>query len=320
MLGRTPSPKTALLVPALLAASVALSTPATAKDESSERARAAELYDRAVALHDQAKYAEAARAFLEADRLSASSDALSNAIAAARRAHDHLLVAQASQRAIDREASDPKLAADARAALAEAAQHLARLEVHCQPTPCTLSIEQARVGTGLHYLLPGTHAVAAEFAGAVGPARQKVTLTAGALYTITLEAPAKSAAKEQTPAPAKPPAVARPPRTGDRRPLPPWAFYAGAGATVVVAGLTVWSGIDALDDVDRFETTRRQGDRDTALSSMRRSDALLGGTVVLAALTAGAGIWLTDFGIQEEPRLSLASDGSTALLSLSGRM
>src|SRR5260221_10264114 len=66
--------------------------PATAAQQPAEpdsnRKRAAELYDQAVALYEKAKYAEAARAFYAADELAPSSDALASAIAAARLAND----------------------------------------------------------------------------------------------------------------------------------------------------------------------------------------------------------------------------------------
>src|SRR5258706_9005346 len=131
---------------------------AAAKTEAAgdwSRKHAAELYDRAVALYDTAKYAEAARAFYDADALAPSSDALGSAIAAARLANDHLLVAQAAQRAIAREGSDAKLAGDARAALAEAELHLARVDLACKPTPCDLSVEGAAATAGRPDFLPG---------------------------------------------------------------------------------------------------------------------------------------------------------------------
>src|SRR5688500_7480301 len=174
---------------ALVCWSVLLSAPvlANARDESAERRRAAELYDRGVALYESARYAEAARAFYEADELSPSSDALSSAIAAARLAHDHLLVARAAQRAVARESSDAKLAADARAALSEAEAHLARLDLACSPAPCTLSIDSNEAAPGRHYLLPGTRVLSAQFGP--GQVEERAALAAGSLYTITLRAP-----------------------------------------------------------------------------------------------------------------------------------
>jgi hypothetical protein len=63
---------------ALVCCSVLLSASALAHagDEHTARRRAAELYDRAVALHEGAKYAEAPRAFYEADDVSPGPDAL----------------------------------------------------------------------------------------------------------------------------------------------------------------------------------------------------------------------------------------------------
>lgn len=320
---------------AILAAGGALAPRAAAGDPaaiqaqsatSPSRARAAKLYDRALALYEQAKYAEAARAFLEADELAPSSDALASAIAAARIGHDHLLVAQAAERAIARESSDAKLAGDARAALAEAEVHLARLDLACHPTPCSVSIESKAVQAGRHYLLPGTHLLGAAFAGGKR-IEQRAALAAGSLHTITLTEIAANAAgtsaEVTAAAPGRPSAErsASPPGNdrGRTKPLPAWTFYAGVAGSVLLGGLTIWSGLDALDDVDRFESTRRGPDRSVALSSIQRTDILLGGTVVLTGITVYAGLRWTDFGSSQQA-LGIAPARGGALVSWSGQL
>jgi hypothetical protein len=274
--------------------------------ESSKR-RAAELYDRAVSLYEQAKYAEAARAFFDADALLPSSDALSSAIAAARLAHDDLLVAQAAQRAATRDGVDPKLAGDARAALSEAETHLARLDLSCDPAPCTLGIEGKPVESGRSYLLPGTHLLTARFGSSSEQVEQRASLAAGALYTIVL-VPKPAAERQAAPVGPAESAVSASPlklatptgqphdRGGPNKPLRPWVFYAGVGGTVLLAGVTTWSGLSALSDVDHYKQTRRAADRDDALGSIHGTDWLLAGTVVLAGATAFVGWRLVDFG------------------------
>lgn len=303
---------------ALVCWSVLLSVPALAHagDESAGRRRAAELYDRAVALYESAKYAEAARAFYEADQISPSSDALSSAIAAARLAHDNLLVARAAQRAVEREESNPKLASDARAALSEAEAHLARVDLACSPAPCTLGIESNEVAAGRHYLLPGTRILSASFGGE--QIEQRASLAAGSLYTITLTPPPRPAL---TPAPAPRPAPAAPTaRDGAAsKPLPAWTFYAGAGVSLALAGATAWSGVDALNDVEHYEGTRAVGDRDTAQASVRRSDLLLAGTLLMSGLTTYAALVWVDFGGRKQA-LSVAPQTAGALVTWSGKL
>jgi hypothetical protein len=288
---------------------------ARASDDAAGRQRAAELYDRAVALYESAKYGDAARAFYEADQLSPSSDALSSAIAAARLAHDDLLVARAAQRAVARENSDPKLAGDARAALSEAEAHLARVDLACAPTPCSLSIESSAVEPGRHYLLPGTRVLSASFGGE--HVEQRASLAAGSLYTITLTV-APKAAPTVTPKPAP---MSSPPRDVSplSKPLPAWTVYAGAGVSLALAGVTIWSGVDALSDVEHYESTRLVGDRDTAQSSVRRTDLLLAGTVLMAGLTTYAAIAWVDFAGRRQA-LSVAPQAAGAVVTWSGKL
>jgi hypothetical protein len=309
-----PARKLAIACCSALLALIAGTEPARAGDDSPARRRAAELYDRAVAQYETAKYAEAARSFYEADQLSPSSDALSSAIAAARLAHDDLLVARAAQRAVARESSDPKLASDARAALSEAEAHLARVDLSCSPPPCSLSIESNAVEPGRHYLLPGTRVLSASFGSE--RVEQRAALAAGSLYTITLSAAPKAA---PTLAP-KPALVARPPRdVGPTKPLPAWTFYAGAGVSLALAGATIWSGVDALSAVDHYKSTRTTGDRDAAESSIRRSDLLLAGTVLMTGLTTYAAIAWVDFAGRRQA-LSVAPQARGAVVTWSGKL
>jgi tetratricopeptide (TPR) repeat protein len=102
-----------------------------------------------------------------------------------------------------------------------------------------------------------------------------------------------------SPPTAPPPATPPPPPRGVS---PAW-FYAGAGATLVVTGFTVWSGIDtqqALDDYERDLPTLSPEEAQARLehghSLERRTNLLLAGSIVLGVGTAVLGIWVVDFG------------------------
>lgn len=104
------------------------------QQNSAETARAADLYDEATQLYEAGQYAAAAEKYLEADAVVPSSEALSNAIATARKADAPLLVARAAQRAIARELLDPALAERARVALSEVEPQVKQLETPPQET------------------------------------------------------------------------------------------------------------------------------------------------------------------------------------------
>jgi hypothetical protein len=72
-----------------------------------------------VGAFERGDYALATQRFLEADAIVPSSDALSNALSAAERAHDSALLERAAARAIARESREPELARTARRLLAE---------------------------------------------------------------------------------------------------------------------------------------------------------------------------------------------------------
>src|SRR5262249_13525514 len=120
---------------------VTLTSPAFADEPKSDRAAAAQAFDDAVKQFERADYAAAARSFLRAHELEPSTDALHNAIAAARKANDHLLVATAAERAIGRPGEREELVTEAREALTLAARNLARIDLSCDPLPCTLVLD-----------------------------------------------------------------------------------------------------------------------------------------------------------------------------------
>jgi hypothetical protein len=281
---------------------VALScpAPASAAPSDAKRRAAAAAYDEGTDLFERAQFAAAAQAFLRADNQLPSSDAVSSALVSARKSNDHLLVVQVAERAIARESADPKLAATARQALLEAARHLSLVDLDCAPKPCALMIDGASAEPGSQYLLPGTRSVVATAAGAE-PAEERLRLEAGASYRIVLHPVAPGAAA--TPSEVKTTRDARaahnsPPREGAesaRKPLPPVAFYVGAAVTVVLAVATTWSGLDTLSARNDLPDRATESDIDEVKGKIRRTDILLGGSVLAGALTTYAGLALVDW-------------------------
>ena len=273
------------------------------QDADLQKAQAADLYDQAKRLYEQAEYSRAAQTFLEADALVPSSEALSNAIASARQAPDHLLTARAALRAIEREQSDPMLAARARAALTEAEQHLARLSASCAPEPCALFLNGQPLLQAKSHLLPGSyllsmHSASGNAQSEPSSAVMRFTAEPGEEYTYFLQASEAAAQPPQSAQrPPNQPAEGHPASAselGSNRVLPPWTFWVGVGTAGVLAGLTTWSGIVALQQKGDLPS-RYAADYETAVadleSSAQRTDWLLGASLLTAATTAAMGIW-----------------------------
>jgi hypothetical protein len=292
-----------------------------AGETAADRDRAAALFDEAVRLSDRAEYERAARRFLEADALSQSSDAVSNAIAAARRANAHLLVAEAANRAVGRQATEPDLAARARVALAEAELRLSRLELSCRPAPCELDLDGGRVPPGRRYVLPGVHVVSA-VAPSGARAEERLTTSAGVEYVVAVEITPPASAPPEASAGARPapPLSDRSPTESPPRdrPLRPWVFYVGLGTTVVLAGVTTWSGIDALNAKSDLPNPSTKARNDDVSGRARRTDWLLGGTLVVAAATAAVGFVWVDWGPGERSAITLSPVTGGAVVGLVG--
>ncbi len=283
---------------------------AAADPTAAQHAEAATAFDQAVSLFDRAEYAAAARAFLHADDLAPSGQSLENAIAAGRRASDHLLVATAAERAVAREPSDSPLATDARQALSEASPHLGRLELGCEPAPCSLSLDGESVEPGVRFTLPGTHVVTGKGGkgGEGRKAEQDLSISAGSTYRVLLHTAAPDApsrvADTSRGADATTSRVAVDdrwhdaggPRAGAASSgVSPAVFWVGTGVTVVLAGVTTGVFLDAVSAKSDLPAAPTEEQEQPVKDKIRRSDLLFGGTVVAAAVTAAVGLWLVDW-------------------------
>jgi tetratricopeptide (TPR) repeat protein len=148
------------------------------------------------------------------------------------------------------------------------------------------------------------------------PIRREVDIEGGAIATETIElaplpqqlmaaAVAPPAVAEPTPLPEQALAPARPAAAAARsRGLPPWVFIGGAGASVALGGLSVWSGLNtrAHDDayVDYAASPRAvpadaKRAYDRAYSAQTRTNVLLASTLVVAAASGLIGLVFTDW-------------------------
>lgn len=123
---------------------------------------------------------------------------------------------------------------------------------------------------------------------------------------------------DATPQKAEPPPPAP---TSPHRLSPVW-FVAGAGATVVLTGITIWSGLDTRSAYSDYQrdlprlTQDEANDRvDAGHSRELRTNLLLAGSVVCAAGTAALGIWFVDFSSGKRASFGVAPNG----VALSGK-
>lgn len=108
---------------------------------------------------------------------------------------------------------------------------------------------------------------------------------------------------ERAPRPAEP--VAAEPESARSGLAPVW-FYVAAGGTALLAGATVWSGLDVQSAYDRYERdlphlTQAEADRrvEDGHGRERRTNLLLGATALGVAGTAVLGLVLVDWSGQE---------------------
>jgi hypothetical protein len=135
-------------------------------DSGVTRERAAATYDRGVSAFDRGDYAVSARAFLDADALVPNDDALTNAVAAARRARDRSLLEEAGTRAAQRK-NAPDLAELGRQALADA-RALPEAGPASTPEPSTATAKEST---------PAAVPTVAAPAGATAPVRTEAPET-----------------------------------------------------------------------------------------------------------------------------------------------
>jgi hypothetical protein len=276
---------------ASLVASVALG------DDARARAKAA--YEAGAAAAGRHDYAEAARRFAEADELAPNDVTLTEALKAAARADDPVLGMRLVDRAESRHGAAP-LAGAAAAAREKLAARASRVTLACpdeRPCEATLDGAAAPLATPI-WTSPGAHR--ATFTTDPSTSHP-LDVAAGAAITFRPPAPARPLPPPPAPlaeplapirplAPAPASAFAPAPDTSRTGPSSAW-FWIAAGTTVALAGVTAWSGADAVSLHDKWE----KGD-DAAKASGQdaqlRTNVLLGvtgaalvGTVIVAVLT-----------------------------------
>jgi hypothetical protein len=253
--------------------------------------RAAAQFDAGVTHFDRGEFEPAARAFLAADDAVPNVDVLMNALASARKAGVHLITVTVAERILARAGATEEQTAEAGRAKAEAARHLASLRATCKPTPCEMTLDGEALPVLERLVLPGLRTLRA-----VRPSGESkveaLRLDAGTAYDVSIDI------GEAAPSPVPAERVSKPlseaePASGDG--LSPSWFFGGVAATGALALATTWSGVDTLRAKGALSERPSHEDVDDVEGRIRRTDLLLGATVLAGVVTAVVGWQGTDW-------------------------
>jgi hypothetical protein len=299
--------------------------PAGAQSASSEPTPeqvrlAAEAFDLGRQSYKDGRYTEAAEQFERADSSAPSATALELAIRSRDKAGDLDRAGTLASLALSLYPNDENIAKVAPDVITRAGADLYELSVTCTE-PCEITdgtkvVHGNAASLRTLFLSAGTHNLRASF----GPGRieaKTVEATAGTSGSVEFAPPVKDQPEPEE----KPAAAAAPPQAPDEgeqkksKGLPPIVFWVGAGATAVAGGVSIWSGIDTVNNpgADRVKAECAAGDEKCKLyqdgrSKQARTNILLGVTGVLGVATAVVAAVAIDWG---PPSLALTEEGQT---------
>jgi len=277
-----------VLVTALLVASASAGAQELSEEERIAAAEAA--YDRGTRAYRAREYGDAGRWYERADELLEADAALIQAVRAYRRADDLLRAATIAEVLVQR--GGRRHRRHTRTVLRDAAREGFRLRVECEG--CLLRVDDVDERRRVLWLSPDeTHRLEARFE--YGTRRETVEGGAGERLDLPLEAPSPPPEPEPEPEPAT--EELAPPRSTEPAPLaasdddPPFRFspavaWIAVGLTAATVGVTVWSALDTRAAADELESNPSLERFDDGDRLERRTNALLGVTVGVAATTA----------------------------------
>jgi hypothetical protein len=261
---------------------------------------AASAFERAQRAEVAGDAARAAELYELADRISPTPEALRNATRSRLSARQWVSAASDAEELLRRYSGDADSRTLAEEVLRRTRPQLVRMTVHCAD-PCTLVLDGLATGTSAQvdhvaYAEPGSHTLTAHYEdgadetlpvqGQPGDERDL-----GVPHNAPPPAPAPVVAPVAQPAPIAVQADtgARTDHTApEHHGISPIYFYVAAGSTLVLGGVTLWSGIDLLNARDHFKAdkTPTQKAFDAGEHKDTRTSVLIGCTAAFAVGTA----------------------------------
>ena len=353
-----------LIAALLLGSGVLLASPAPAQDPGSAAGKeqlASTAFEAGATALKAKDYDTAAIQFESAYDLVPSGEALRGAIRARMRAGHKARAATLAGQGLRLFPNSDKLVKTANEALAEVAPGLHRLKVSCSRA-CMLAVgDQTMPGAPAKeadlYLEPGKRTLSASFPDGTAADEQVIVAKAGGENSIhfmprpAAAAPGGKSTEASSPEPASTRHTTGPDEgTGgssqaSAEPEPgetpaaeakasdkneawqgwsPAVFFVALGATAVLGGVTIWSGVDTLNNPGQDGVREKcQGlgtdcpEYQDGLSKQLRTNVLIGVTSGLGAVTAIVGLFLTDWQPDEpaKPAVALVAgrDGEVAV-------
>jgi hypothetical protein len=271
------------------------------------KAEAAKEFKAGVAAFKRKQYIEAAEHFEKAYLLAPHPSALWNAADAREKAGELANAANLYSRFLDVSAEKDKERYEARQRINHLTLSLGRIELS-GPDATDIKIDRGSVPEGLAtvFVDPGDHVVSARVEGKL--LSKSVSVPSGAKVMVRLVPQA-----EPKPEPARAAAdpLADKPAASARKGLGPGLVYAGAGLTAVLAGVTLWSGLDTRSKRNAFESNPTAQVYDEGVSAQTRTNILLGTTAAVAAATVLVGVFAVQWRTSEETQVSLTPGGAS---------
>lgn len=263
----------------------------------------------------------AAQSFELAYTIAPSREALRSAVRARQLNNQLPRAATLAYQLATRYGDDPvsaKLAADV---IAEAKTKLARIAVSCTPA-CTLAIGGRAISldTATSHVVftpAGRQSFEASFDHDRTVLRD-ITVKVGDDMTVPIEAPPVA---RPTPIASAPPRTdsAIGVRTSRGKPLPPAVAIGGAAATLVLATLTIWSGLDTNKAHDAYLAAPTHDGWTDGVSRQRRTNILLGSTAGVGLLTGLTAVLWTQWGARPPADVALTPTAGGLSFAIGGR-
>jgi hypothetical protein len=297
------------------AASPVAAQPAASEPTPEQVRAAAEAFDLGRQSYKDGRFAEAAEQFERADASAPNATALELAIRARDKAGDLDRAGTLAALALSLYPNDENISKIAPDLIERATSELYALTVTCSE-PCEITdgnkVVHGRAATRRTlFLSAGMHDLRAGF-GEGRAVSKPVEATPGASGTLEFSLAAEDSPAPEV-APATPPPAPENPDT-DQGPkeehhgLSPIAFWAGVGATGAAGIVTIWSGIDTVNNpgADKVKAECPAHDENCKYykqgrSAQTRTNVLVGVTSVLGVATAAVGLFAIDWGKSSRP-------------------
>lgn len=277
---------------------ILLASSAFADDpDQAARARARVAYEEGKAAYDAGKYMDAALAFARADMAAPRDDVLALALDAAIRADDAPVAMMLATRADERDAKGRarKSSEEAKGRYASRVGWLEAVDVNCR-----FNVDGAQNAIAPKRgvaVAPGSHRIHMKDARAASEkeTEEVIEVAAGRRHPVECwqRDERKSASAAEVPHPIMPttesapvtaaPAKPAPEKLNEFRGISPAFFFLGVGATALLAGAVVASGLDTVTKHDEFEASQSSDLRDRGMAAQTRTN-------VLIALMGAAGV------------------------------